>query len=722
MYNPLNTPRFTPFQQLRRLLKPGHTRFAHARIGGSRAPSLWIYACLCLETHPSQSPTPEPSPMPTQIVRHGQTTRRLLLLLLYLCAMIAFVPFVPMMPSDGLDPSWIFGLNYANKQQMEFGRDIVFTFGPYASMYTGAYSPATALAMFSGTAYLATVLWLGTGYLGNRNKGLVVLCLSLALLPLSRDALFFAVPVVTCLACLRVIERIETSYKPHLLLLVLFSALGLLPLIKGSFIFICAVVVLITAALFLIHRRPLALLISLLCPAISMVIFWVLSGQPLGNLQLYFTSMAPVVSGYTEAMATQGSLLELVAYLGSSAVVAYILLRNIRSLRLMEWAPALVFACYLFLALKAGFVRQDAGHTIIAFSALQITAALLYASASRSRSRPRSRVTLGILVIATVLVGITHFKSEKRDQLKSELTARNVDVSELKEHGTLAALQKLQAQIGWTEIGSVAFRALAPQPPTLPVRLDEKYSAALAYVNQSCKLPFELSGTVDIYAYQQACILAKDLKWAPRPLFQSYSVYTPDLAKLNEQHIRGAQTPETVVFRLQTIDNRYPSMDDGASWPALFDNYDAVESTGDWARLSRRSNIKAESIFTNETNGQFQLNDEVHIQNNDRPVFALIDIENTLSGKLISVLYKPSSLAMEVTLGDGSKHTYRVNANMLKSGFFISPQVMGTPDFYALARQQLAYKPANTIASFRITDPGWSWRTQYSVQTKEYVY
>src|SRR5476649_73781 len=62
MYNPLNTPRFTPFQQLRRLLKPGHTRFAHARIGGSRAPSLWIYACLCLETHPSQSPTPEPSP------------------------------------------------------------------------------------------------------------------------------------------------------------------------------------------------------------------------------------------------------------------------------------------------------------------------------------------------------------------------------------------------------------------------------------------------------------------------------------------------------------------------------------------------------------------------------------------------------------------------------------------------------------------------------------
>src|SRR5476649_1449243 len=422
MYNPLNTPRFTPFQQLRRLLKPGHTRFAHARIGGSRATSLWIYACLCLETHPSQSPTPEPSPMPTQIVRHGQTTRRLLLLLLYLCAMIAFVPFVPMMHSDGLDPSWIFGLNYANKQQMEFGRYIVFTFGPYASMYTGAYSPATALAMFSGTAYLATVLWLGTGYLGNRNKGLVVLCLSLALLPL----------------------------------------------IKGSFIFICAVVVLITAALFLIHRRPLALLISLLCPAISMVIFWVLSGQPLGNLQLYFTSMAPVVSGYTEAMATQGSLLELVAYLGSSAVVAYILLRNIRSLRLMEWAPALVFACYLFLALKAGFVRQDSGHTIIAFSALQITAALLYASASRSRSRPRSSVTLGILVIATVLVGITHFKSEKRDQLKSELTARNVDVSELKEHGTLAALQKLQAQIGWTEIGSVAFRALAPQPPTMP--------------------------------------------------------------------------------------------------------------------------------------------------------------------------------------------------------------------------------------------------------------
>ena len=42
----------------------------------------------------------------------------------------------PAMPSDGLDGSWVYSINQAVAQRMAFGHDIIFTYGPYASVYT----------------------------------------------------------------------------------------------------------------------------------------------------------------------------------------------------------------------------------------------------------------------------------------------------------------------------------------------------------------------------------------------------------------------------------------------------------------------------------------------------------------------------------------------------------------------------------------------------------
>lgn len=39
------------------------------------------------------------------------------------------------MPSIGLNPSWKFALNQAVSQKLNFGMDIIFTFGLYASIY-----------------------------------------------------------------------------------------------------------------------------------------------------------------------------------------------------------------------------------------------------------------------------------------------------------------------------------------------------------------------------------------------------------------------------------------------------------------------------------------------------------------------------------------------------------------------------------------------------------
>ncbi|WP_254706813.1 hypothetical protein [Ralstonia pseudosolanacearum] len=54
-------------------------------------------------------------------------------LLIVVTAVCALVPWLPVMPQAGLDHSWVLGMNQAVAQGLVFGRDMIFTFGPYAS-------------------------------------------------------------------------------------------------------------------------------------------------------------------------------------------------------------------------------------------------------------------------------------------------------------------------------------------------------------------------------------------------------------------------------------------------------------------------------------------------------------------------------------------------------------------------------------------------------------
>ena len=73
-------------------------------------------------------------------------------LLLLITAIATFVPFSPAMPATSLDESWVFGMNQATAQGLSFGKEMIFTFGPYASIYTKSYHPSTDYLDTSNTA------------------------------------------------------------------------------------------------------------------------------------------------------------------------------------------------------------------------------------------------------------------------------------------------------------------------------------------------------------------------------------------------------------------------------------------------------------------------------------------------------------------------------------------------------------------------------------------
>src|SRR5580765_5135422 len=91
-------------------------------------------------------------------VRFPDSTRRIATLLhwafLTVTSLAVFVPFSPRFPAAELDSSWMFAMNQAVAQKLVFGKEIIFTFGPYASIYTEMYHPATDHLMIWGSLFI----------------------------------------------------------------------------------------------------------------------------------------------------------------------------------------------------------------------------------------------------------------------------------------------------------------------------------------------------------------------------------------------------------------------------------------------------------------------------------------------------------------------------------------------------------------------------------------
>ena len=60
---------------------------------------------------------------------------------------------------------------------------------------------------------------------------------------------------------------------------------------------------------------------------------------------------------------------------------------------------------------------------------------------------------------------------------------------------------------------------------------------------------------------------------------------------MNEEHLRGETAPDNILFSVDPIECRLPSLDDGPSWPALFDNYTVAKTDTDYGLLYLRRNV-----------------------------------------------------------------------------------------------------------------------------------
>jgi hypothetical protein len=249
-------------------------------------------------------------------------------------------------------------------------------------------------------------------------------------------------------------------------------------------------------------------------------------------------------------------------------------------------------------------------------------------------------------------------------------------------------------------------------------KLVSSYQEKLQELHAIEPLP-ALSGKSDIYPFDQIYLLASKNQWGPRPVLQSYSAYNQTLAEIDSTFLNSQESADNVFFRVATIDGRYPSSDDGNSWPALLLRYHPTSIAGSYLILQKNQGDATLFKLSTLDTGTYTLNSWVELPDTEQKLFASIDIKPSLLGKLKNIVYKSSHLGIAVRLADGSTKYFRLVAGNVSSNFLLSPLIESTEQFGLLYKDPVSLRK-NRVEAISIWVEGSrrDWQNTYQLNIK----
>ncbi|MBB3048506.1 hypothetical protein FHR99_002780 [Litorivivens lipolytica] len=577
----------------------------------------------------------------------------LLLSLLALACLAMYLPAAPSMPIDDVDPAWIMGMAYALANNLVIGRELIFTFGPFAGVYTKAYQPEIFHFSLIAASILALGLFLLLAYLKQGVRYYWILLVALVPIGLNYmgDPVFLMYPYLLGLFLNRALEaereelHISLNWLNKVAFVLMLLPLGLLPLIKGSFLVGCLGSVVLCLGYSAWHRNRFFLITLSVVPLLALITGWMLSGHSVADLPNYFSAMSPIISGYAQAMSDPGNEAPLLLYVIACIVLGWQFLFRSETPASACWFLALNAGMFLFLAFKAGFVRYDS-HALIA--ALSLLIAVLSMRFVRVEGASAGLIVLALL--AWMSIDRQHRETSTNDfyqHLKDAFKSTSKVIRDYDE---------LDAQ--WRQ----------------------DYHAALDKIVEGCGLDSDLQGRVDIYPWRISCAIAADLNWSGRPILQSYSVYTEELLVLNRNHLRSSRAPDTLLFDVAPIDGRYPSLDESLSWPVFVQHFKVTESLDQFLKLERRD-TKRELTRERLRRSEARLGKVVVLPENRGNLWAEFKLKSTFLGRLWALFIKPPELMMTVMQTSGEQEVYRLVPEIAKAGFLLSPTLEDREQF-----------------------------------------
>lgn len=585
---------------------------------------------------------------------------------------LTLAPLTLTLPNDGLDPSWGLVIERAALQGWQWGRDIVFTFGPYGYHFQRIFHPDLAAEVLAGSAIRAALIGLGVAFT-LRGAGIWQSCAALAAvalaLPVARDSAYFLLPFLVA-----VLHFTRPAKAPLWYLLLVAAYCGFAALIKTTFAILGLVVLLIVDLDRLLDRR--VPVFTPVCLAATLAAY-IVAGQSFASLPDFIALSLDVASGFSDAMSVFDWLraVELSAFIGASTVVlALVLAEENRRGRLGTRTgrlTVLALAVFWFVTYKAGFTRHDL-HTLVSWTCLGVGAAL-YAAARRDA--PPSPVRHMLLAAAVCIALLAP-----------------VRLALAPGFGLGGVLLQTLFQNPRETLSEAA--ALITKPEAWQAEMQRRRALSLAAIRDRNPLPAS-EGTIDTVPSLQAAVVAADLDggaaYHPRPMFQEYSTYTAGLIAANFAFMESDDAPDTVLLAPGSIDNRYPSLSEGPLWPILLRRYADAGLAGPLGHLDgevdvlvlRRRDSDAVVTLGQEETVTARFGVPLALPDAGAPLVAKIDLPLSATGWMLSVLHQTPTVRITVALVDGTRHTHRLIPDIARAGFVLSPYM---PDA-ATARQ-----------------------------------
>lgn len=585
-------------------------------------------------------------------IRHARARRRAFRLSLSAYVAILAWPLLATPPwalGAGLDPSWQFGLTLAHLDGMTFGRDIVFTFGPWGYTMIGAPDERVWLSTYALHALAPACFVIS-----------IVCALRSTQAPFQRALLVVGLPLVVLYGggfdymLLFAVVALLTSplgIDPRRGLLIgalagSIAAVGCLTKLTLGFDVLLGAGAFFAVRCFDRHPRrrrgALAGLVALcIVPAVVVSAAFRFNVH---DIAAYLSGSAQITLGYSEAMTIAGPRIDLVWALLDALAFGVVALMLVRERRADVAALLVVVAA---LAWKHGFVRQDA-HIVIFFLCVAVLATL-GASALRRRLSIAWGSTIALAAaVFSIVIYVRTVAPPPPDYYFGVRLAANVAYL-LQPHAQTAA--------------AAAATRVALEADRLPPSIAQGLAGR----------------TVATYPSEIGRIVANDLAWRPEPVFQAYSSYTPALDRLDQDAL-VAHGADRVLYSFQSIDNRWPFADEPATHSELVCRYRATTPlldggpTGPFTVLARTSGTcTTRTLATVEHPAVGAPVPVPSAAGGATFVRAHIALRKTTLAKLMTAAWRLPPVFLRFVYQDGYSTDYRIVLATANDGIIVDP-------------------------------------------------
>ena len=552
----------------------------------------------------------------------------------------------PNKPSFDLDASWRMALSQFFIDGLQFGQDVVFTYGPLGFVMGNTYSgllfwSLLTWELFAALSFAAFLMLWGERFAGWPR--ILFYAFFVLFAAGYDDALYM---LMIALMGLELVRRSGQPWCGSSALLVAW--LSLLSTLKFTHLTLASCIIVVTTTLALWnHRRGEAIRITAWYAGAFLVV-WMLCRQNPLNIPAYLANSWFISQGYQEAMGITGPAEPFWLGLTVIAILLIYLAHYWFSQKTSSRATAYsaILLALLYLGWKHGFIRAD-GHMIGFFYSGLFTILtypiLLENNGSNARWLRWALIGAGLLC----LIGIRY--------------ALPVVVD--------SAFDICQRRI-WNNIEyTIKLGSLRSEYNALLNR-----ELALYSMPQTKKLVGR--HTVDVLGHDQAIAIYNKLNYHPRPVLQSYSVYMPELAELNAKFYTSERAPEFILVKINSIDQRLAAMDDSIVLNIIAQRYIYMFSENGfqlWRKKSGFFNI-ADTKPHFLVRKKLSIGEAWNIQSyNTQPLWLKIDLQPSLLGRLRTFLYKPPYIQLVIQDDDNNTNTYRMPAPIGRTGFIVSP-------------------------------------------------